>query len=224
MKIRGPKPKGKVKIAWSANFAYAIGLITTDGCLSNNGRHITLVSKDREQLENFSKCLNCSFHIANHISGKGRVAYRIQFSDVLFYEFLVSIGLSKAKSLILSEIKIPNIYFFDFLRGCFDGDGSSYSYWDKRWKSSYMFYISFTSGSIKFIKWLQSKIFKLSNLRGHITSSRRKNICYQLKYAKKEACILVTYMYHSDSNICLLRKCLKIKQSLAIVHTQVTNT
>jgi hypothetical protein len=27
----GPKPKGKVKIKWSANFAYAIGLLTTSG-------------------------------------------------------------------------------------------------------------------------------------------------------------------------------------------------
>ncbi len=27
---RGAKPQGKVKIKWSPNFAYAVGLITTD--------------------------------------------------------------------------------------------------------------------------------------------------------------------------------------------------
>jgi len=29
MGLRGPKPKGKVKLEWSANFAYAIGLLAT---------------------------------------------------------------------------------------------------------------------------------------------------------------------------------------------------
>ena len=43
---RGPKPKGKVKINWSANFAYAIGLLVTDGCLYNDKRHMSLTTKD----------------------------------------------------------------------------------------------------------------------------------------------------------------------------------
>jgi hypothetical protein len=55
MKKRGQKPKGKVKIVWSSNMSYAIGLLTTDGCLSSDGRHILLTSKDKEQLNNFSK-------------------------------------------------------------------------------------------------------------------------------------------------------------------------
>ncbi len=36
---------------WTANLAYAVGLITTDGCLSKDGRHIDLTSKDLEQCE-----------------------------------------------------------------------------------------------------------------------------------------------------------------------------
>ena len=49
-----------------------------------------------------------------------------------------NISVKKLKSVVM-----PKKYFFDFLRGHFDGDGSFYSYWDKRWKSSYMFYVSF---------------------------------------------------------------------------------
>jgi len=30
---------------WSADFAYAVGLLTTDGSLSIDGRHINLTSK-----------------------------------------------------------------------------------------------------------------------------------------------------------------------------------
>src|ERR1700722_7240854 len=135
MEKRGQKPQGKVKIEWSGKFAYAIGLIATDGCLYGDGRHINFTSKDLEQIENFKKCLG----ITNKIGRKSRGGERekkyfvVQIGDVLFYKFLNDIGLHKAKSLTLSEIKIPEHYFIDFLRGCFDGDGCSYSYWDKRW-------------------------------------------------------------------------------------------
>jgi hypothetical protein len=44
-------PQGKVKLEWSAEFAYAIGLLVTDGCLASEKKHIIdLTSKDKEQL------------------------------------------------------------------------------------------------------------------------------------------------------------------------------
>ena len=35
-------------LAWTAELAYAVGLITTDGNLSSDGRHLGIPSKDRE--------------------------------------------------------------------------------------------------------------------------------------------------------------------------------
>src|SRR4051812_25204854 len=96
---RGPQPKGKVQIQWSANFAYAIGLLVADGCLYNDGRHICFVSKDKEQVENYMNCLKINAKIGASSSGhKGREAFRVQISDVLFYEFLISVGVTSAKS------------------------------------------------------------------------------------------------------------------------------
>ena len=46
------KRLSKVDTTWSPELAYAIGLIASDGCLSSNGRHIVLVSKDKEQIMN----------------------------------------------------------------------------------------------------------------------------------------------------------------------------
>src|SRR3989344_1512456 len=135
------KPKNKVKIQWSPEFAYAIGLLTTDGNLSPDGRHIDFTSKDLEQLNNFMKCTSIKVKIGFKISGfTGMKTTRIQFGDINFYKFLLSIGLTPRKSKTLGAIDIPNKYFFDFLRGHFDGDGSFYSYWDPRWRSSFMFY------------------------------------------------------------------------------------
>src|SRR3989344_1036593 len=129
------RPQNKVRIKWSPEFAYAIGLLTTDGNLSPDGRHITLVSNDKEQIITFRRCLGLNNKISNNMSGTSkRLGFRIQFGDVNFYKFLLSIGLMPNKSKILGEIKIPDKYFFDFLRGHFDGDGTFYSYWDPRWK------------------------------------------------------------------------------------------
>ena len=40
------KRLSRIKIEWSPEFAYAIGLIVTDGSLSKDGRHINFSSKD----------------------------------------------------------------------------------------------------------------------------------------------------------------------------------
>jgi hypothetical protein len=215
---RGPKPKGKVKIKWSPDFAYAIGLLVTDGCVSGDGRHIIFVSKDREQISNFMKCLNISNKIGTSYSGyrKSR-AYRVQFGDVNFIAFLKSIGISPAKSLTISQITVPKRYFLDFLRGCFDGDGYSHSYLDKRWRSSFMLYVGFVSASTSFIYWLKRQIRDATGLDGHITRAYKKNKYYQLKYSKYGAVKLIRKLYSNKNCVCLTRKWLKIKQSLAMM-------
>ncbi|MBC7836407.1 hypothetical protein H7X87_01345, partial [Acetobacteraceae bacterium] len=168
---RGAKPKGKVKIKWSPGLAYAIGLLVTDGSLSSDGRHISLVSKDTEQLENFMKALKIRVSIGTTRSGyTGKMTTRIQFGDITFYHFLLGIGLTPNKTKTISAIKIPNRYFFDFLRGHFDGDGCTYSYFDPRWKSSFMFYTTFVSASKRHIVWLQKEIFNRLKIQGHITN------------------------------------------------------
>lgn len=217
---RGPKPKGKVRIKWSGNFAYAIGLLATDGSLSKDGRHIDFTSIDIEQIENFKKSLGLEVKIGKKENGTGFSAFRVQFGDIEFCQYLNSIGLTQAKSLTLGKLKVPEIYFFDFLRGCFDGDGCSYSYWDPRWKSSFMFYISFCSASIEFIDWIRKEVENRLRINGHITSTKKKNTYYQLKYAKKDSTTLIKEMYKHKKSVYLKRKKLKIDESLDIIQKQ----
>jgi len=107
--------KERVILKWRPKFAYAIGLLVSDGCLSKDGRHIILTSNDVEQLNTFNDCLGLSIKIGQKYSGTGNMSYYIQFSDVYFYRYLQDIGLMPAKSKILSEIKIPKEYFIDGL-------------------------------------------------------------------------------------------------------------
>ena len=214
---RGPKPKGLVKIEWSANFAYAIGLLVSDGNLSPDGRHIIFTSKDIEQVENFMVALNIDRYVGFSLSGYNESRTpRVQFGDVLFYNFLLSIGLMPNKSKIIGEVAIPPEYFFDFLRGTFDGDGSVYSYFDPRWKSSFMFYTTFASASKTHILWLQAEIYKHLRISGHI-SKAVKNSAFQLKYAKSDSLLLWKRMYLNTEVLYLIRKHLKIKEIMRII-------
>lgn len=218
---RGPKPKKLIKTKWSANLAYAIGLLATDGCIARGTTLIDLTSKDREQLNNFNHCIGLRLKIVNKNSGYGLGGgLRVQIKNRIFYDFLVSIGFTPAKSKTLGEIKVPDNYFYDFLRGCFDGDGCFYSYWDPRWKSSFMFYTEFASASPKFISWLRNKIREDLGVSGHVSKDGR-GIIEQLKYAKADYMKLLARMYYSPSVVCLSRKKLKIAKALASIGLSV---
>ncbi len=212
---RGTKPQGKVKIKWSPNFAYAVGLLVTDGNLSKDGRHIDFTSKDKEQILNFMRCLNMKVKIGNKKSGTKQRTSRSQFGDVLFYRFLISIGLFPNKSKTLGEIKIPSKYLFDFLRGHFDGDGTFYSYWDPRWRSSFMFYTEFISASRDHILWIRKIIDNLLGIKGHITTNKRSSV-FQLKYAKEESLKLLPMLYYNKHAVHLARKREKIEKALKV--------
>ncbi|MBI5457570.1 hypothetical protein HY971_02485 [Candidatus Kaiserbacteria bacterium] len=222
---RGPKPgfnaKRRISQLWSPRLAYAIGLLATDGCLASKSTLIDLTSTDREQLENFNRCVDVDFRITAKKSSTTKKALRIQFRSVLFYNFLLSVGLTPSKSKTLGPIKVPDKYFFHFLRGVFDGDGCTHSYWDPRWKSSFMFYLIFASASSTFLNWLRKSIELRTGAHGHVTGPVKKNACMQLKYAKRESLQILRKMYAGPSPVYLSRKRLKIQQMLAIVGEQL---
>lgn len=214
---RGPKAKGSVHIGWTKEFAYAIGLLTADGCLSKDGRHIDFTSKDRQLILIFKRCLGLRTKVSVKKSGSGNWSFHTQFGDVLFYRFLRDIGLTPAKSKTVSALNIPRKYFSDFLRGYFDGDGTSFSYYDPIFTNSYRFYISFISASPKFINWLQKRTRSELGINGHLSRSSGSNYV-QLRFSKREALVLAKHMYrNAPAGTCLRRKYLKIQRSVGII-------
>ena len=91
-----------------------------------------------------------------------------------------------------------------------------YSYWDPRWRSSHMFYLTFASGSYIHILWLRKEIYRLLFINGHISKSERKGSIYGLRYAKKEALVIINKMYYNPKVVCLSRKRNKIEKALEI--------
>src|SRR5258708_39204613 len=98
----------KIKIQWSSKFAYAIGLITTDGSLSKNGRHINFTSKDKQLIDLFVQVLEIKNKIGMKGNGKTKEKkyFVVQFGDINFYRFLSSIGLTSKKTRTMHAINI----------------------------------------------------------------------------------------------------------------------
>ena len=207
---------------WTSDLAYAVGLMATDGSLSKDGRHITFVSQDIEQILNLLKILKPKNKINSKRGGYpgSKNSYYVQFSNVKLYKLLISIGLHPNKSKTLTKINIPDQYFFDFLRGCLDGDGFTYSYWDKRWKSSFMFYSGLTSASPIFLNRIKESINKFFEINGTIKTCGKT--AYQLVYAKRSSLILMKKIYYCDRITCLSRKKFKINAALDIIREQTS--
>lgn len=192
-------------IKWGQKIAYAVGLITTDGCLSPDRRHFDFTSKDLQLIRTFKKCLKIDNKITMKQSGyvKEKKYFRIQFGNVNLYKWLLDIGLMPNKSKRMGVLKIPNEFFFDFLRGHLDGDGYIRRFQDSIYPNSQRLYICFCSASIIHLKWLQDNVKQLLNIKGRI---RKGNRVFYLKYAKKESLILLPKIYSRNNLPCLERK------------------
>jgi hypothetical protein len=192
------------KYEWSHDLAYVAGLIASDGCLYNDRRHINLTSKDIEQLETFTKILKLKFNLKQKPNGFGGMGYYVQFSDVALYDFLYESGIKPAKSHTIKSVSVPEIFYADFLRGYFDGDGTVYGFWDKRWRSSLMYYTEFVSASLEFLEWIQSMNSKMGlTTKGRIKLGTR---AFVLSYAKQDSKKLFKLMYYDLGLPMLVRK------------------
>ena len=80
-----------------------------------------------------------------------------------------------------------------------------------------MLYLGFVSASYDFISWIRETIQKHLKISGHMTSAKKKNICYQLKYSKKDAILVIKEIYRNKKSIFLKRKKLKINKSFGIM-------
>jgi hypothetical protein len=198
--------QSKIQIVWSADFAYAIGVIATDGNLSPNGRTVNITSKDLEMIENVKECLGSSNKIGRKANGTSleKIYYVLQCGDINFYEFLNSIGLVKNKSKLLGKINVPKDFFRDFLRGCFGGDGNI-SVSEHPGSKHSQLRIRLCSASINFLNWIKFEIESHLKIKsGWIYSNARS--MHVLSYGKKDSIKILKNMYYDNVKYFLGRK------------------
>lgn len=197
--------------------AYIVGLTATDGCLVSGRRQINFKSQDRDLVVLYVRLLGRSNKVGTERTRKGGTAYRVQFGDSVWYEWLRSIGLSPRKSLTLGAIDVPDAWLLPLVRGLLDGDGSItnkvYRADTKRRDDYYWEYllIRFSSASKRHLEWLAGRIFAATGLHGYLQEIRRKvpdpkrHPFFQLRYGKRASLVLLPLLYPSGAP-CLERK------------------
>ncbi len=167
-----------------SNLWYLVGLIATDGCLSSDGRHIDITSKDYDYLNLLRNTIGITNKIGSKYGIKKQRSFRIQIGNKVLYNFLLSIGLTQKKSLTLRGLNVPHKYFADFFRGVVDGDGCIRK-WMHPSNSREQWSLRVYSGSAVFLKWLKNDVECLLNAKGKI--HRKTDNLWILKYGKMAA-------------------------------------
>ena len=219
---------------WTPQLAYVVGLLTTDGNLSGNGKTVTMRSAELEMMRTFQKCLDDHHKLGVEIKPNGNVSYRVQVSDVAFYRWLLTIGLFPAKSYTIGPLAIPDEYFQDFFRGCIDGDGSIRVYTDNynkyrgRQYTNQRLHVQLVSASPQFIGWIENSVAGLTGVKGAIIKMKPRNErCvpqYLLKYAKFASLQLIYWIYYSSDVPCLQRKRIVAEKTAAIIKNERRKT
>lgn len=194
-------PGARKKLILENDFLwYFIGLITADGCLISDGRHINITSKSIQYLEDLRLRAGLTGRIAIKNRGFKNESHQLHFSNVLFYDFLLSVGLTPKKSLTLGAMRVPNQYFHDFLRGVIDGDGNIQN-WIHPSNRCEQWSLRVYSSSERFIVWLQQNIAELWGAKGRLHKQEHplKNVAFVLKYGKRAAKIILRHCYYQQA-------------------------
>ena len=201
------KRLARVDLTWTAKLAYVIGVITTDGNLSPDGRHINITSKDYEMVVSIRKLLKLKNKIGKKARGgsQAKIYSVLQFGDINFYEFLLSIGLMPAKSKTLKALSIPRTYFVDFLRGCIDGDGSigAFKHPESRFPQ---IRVRLVSASPSFLMWMLHSVQTVLRIKGGYVYKNKNSSVSTLSFGKEDSRKIISLMYYEKSVPALARK------------------
>ena len=132
----------------------------------------------------------------------------LQIGSKEIYDDIMKLGILPNKESRLKLPSIPRIYFRDFLRGYFDGDGCiSYGYYARRNRKSKVLLITvkFASSSENFLAEIKNRLARFALLQGGCIT--RGDGCKYLVYSKNDSKRIFGYFYDKrDGGIYLKRK------------------
>jgi hypothetical protein len=166
--------------------AYILGFIYADACIQNNaskGRkndepnRLRIELKDREILMDIVRKMDADYPVIGNQKPKGYYYYLCITRKELVQD-LMKVGLIRRKSSTMKFPDVPEEFFYHFVRGYFDGDGSVYKH--RKWNS---IGVKFSSTSRDFLDSLQQE-FRKRKIETSINPRKYKNpkwkTCYSL--------------------------------------------
>lgn len=128
-----------------------------------SSKYVTLTSKDKDWLEIINNLICPNKPILLH----GKNCYRLMYLSSKMANWFESKGCGSRKSLTLKFPQIPKQYLADFIRGCWDGDGSLSFTKSANKGKNYQCQANLTSGSLSFCKTLVKKL-KYLDVKGSL--------------------------------------------------------
>lgn len=113
----------------SREMYYVLGYWYADGSIfyKSGGTYFDISSIDREQLEKIRSIMGIKTAISESKTVNSNMFYSLRVGNTKLVNNLISrfdVMYQKTDKITIDENKIPAEFFYDFLRGYFDGDGS----------------------------------------------------------------------------------------------------
>jgi intein/homing endonuclease len=178
------------KLAFSSltpEVAYVIGFFLADGNVGWN--RIKFSNNNFEILSKIKTILSSSHPIRECSQSKGK-CFDLTIVDRDLCNNVLALGIPKRKSLIATIPDIPDSLFIHFLRGYFDGNGSS------RYSKKGGLAIRITSGSRTLLEELKQHIETIIHIKGSaVKCDKGKQNAWRLYYCGSRALTLGNAMY-----------------------------
>lgn len=176
---------------WSADMAYVLGFILTDGCVSGNT--VSISQAERAPLEAIKRMM-ASEHPIREDKVAGNTIYALNIGRKALITALAKRGITEKKSLTVGLPEVPDAYFPDFLRGIIDGDG---------WIHPKGYVVTITSGSAVFAEQLTARL----KTDGYPFRTEHDGRAYRIKLSgKDEIKRLESYLYYDPNAFYIARK------------------
>lgn len=200
----------------SHNMAYILGLLASDGNISNKGNKIkiALSATDKEILEKIQKELQSTRPLYEYETSQGYKVVELIFNSEKIKKKLAEYNIVPNKSLTLKPpLKLNEKYIIDYIRGFFDGDGSI----AKTGYQSRGIEFRIVSASKNILQFFETYFYTHYNQSlSHIYLRKKQEgyaQLYDLRYSTNFSKQLYDIMYTPDS-LYLKRKKDKYKQLL----------
>jgi LAGLIDADG-like domain len=188
----------------SADFYYFLGLMVTDGWVSDKGS-ISLSMTDRDVIDYVAdkiRYTNSIFEKRSKRFPNAKPIYTISFRNQAVFEILKGYGVHPRKSLTVKFPRVPREYLKDFVRGVFDGDGSIYVK-QRKDSNSLVCEFSIVSASSEFINEIGDVISAEANIdsvKYRVEQRRRRNPLFTLRVSKRpDIARLSEWLYKDDA-------------------------
>ena len=204
---------------WSSDMAYILGFMYADGNIlkTKRGNHyISIYTADEPLLVSMRKCMRSNHKISLRCSSGGKT-YRIQIGSMEWFKDVGKLGLFPNKTMRMQLPHVPDIFFGDYVRGYFDGDGNVWVGLVHKDRKTALktIQVAFTSGSRKYLESLQSTLKKRGLIGGSLHVPQKGNYA-RLMFSVRDAFKLYEIMYNSPHKLYLKRKKVAFEQFMKL--------